>query len=84
MIFDPKRVSHWIRICVGLVETADSTATAKMTQFLRDHVDESVQEFELADVLLAMGLCHEAVFYTLRREMFKLEEIGDGSKELNK
>ena len=63
---DPERVSHWIRVCLGLVENADTVPRVEFEAFLREHIGDPPDEFDLVVVLLTLGLGEEAVYYALR------------------
>jgi hypothetical protein len=60
------RVAAWIRLCVGLVEYPLRHSRENIEGLLREHVDQSVADFNVIDALLALELHDSANFYDRR------------------
>jgi hypothetical protein len=65
---DPERVANWARLCVGLVEFADTVDEDALHGFLERHIDHSPDEFATGQVLTALGMGHLAAYYVPRIE----------------
>ena len=60
---DVERVGHWIRLCVGLAEFADSIDDDVLDRFLREKVNASIDEFSVESLLKALRLPAQAQYY---------------------
>lgn len=60
---NPKAMSSWIELCVGLLEFSDTVHKPVLDGFLRMHVGDDVGRLGLAAVLKALGLPKLMLFY---------------------
>ena len=60
---DTERVGHWIRLCVGLVEFADSVEDNALERFLQENVNASIEDFSVESLLKALRLPVQARYY---------------------
>ena len=63
---DANRIAAWIELCVALVEVPLRESRESLEALLRDHVDDTVEEFDVIKVLLVLNLPVSADFYDAR------------------
>jgi len=56
-------VAHWIRLCVGMLEFSDTVEISTLQPFLEEHIDQSVTDFGLEEVLTSLGMPREAKYF---------------------
>jgi len=61
--FDPQEIAHWIRLCVGFLEFADTVEKSTLRPFLEAHINDKIEDFGLENALLSLGLPREAEYY---------------------
>lgn len=59
---DSERVAHWVNVCVGLVEFADTVDSDLLESFLHRHIDDN-EEYNVIDLLRAIAQPAAADFY---------------------
>ncbi|TAQ86869.1 hypothetical protein B7494_g4839 [Chlorociboria aeruginascens] len=72
---DPIRITNWITVCHGLVEFCDTIETSRIEKFLRQHIDESPEEYSIIQMLNDIGLSPQADFYASRLTKHPLDPI---------
>jgi hypothetical protein len=60
---DPQEIAHWIRLCVGFLEFADTVEKGKLRTFLEGHINDSIGDFGLENALVSLGLPREARYF---------------------
>ena len=71
---DGVQIASWIRVCVGLVEFADTVDDKFLEWFCRAHVRDEVEDYSIGMFLNAVGLPIEAVYYSTLVDARKVEE----------
>ena len=80
---DPERVAMWVRTCVGLVEVMFRETRESIEAFLKLHVNDSVEDFDVIKFLLALNLIAEAEFYDARFYHFWLNSGEKSENEVS-
>lgn len=62
---DDSRIVHWLKLCVGLVEFAYKVDFRILKPFLEAHIDDEAEDFSLVELLKAVGLPVQMLFYSL-------------------
>ena len=62
-MLDPVSISHWIKLCVGLIDFAHRVPLEILAPFLLLHIDDDLQEFNIVQLLKALGLPQQMLFY---------------------
>ena len=60
---EAERVLHWIKLCVSLVEFARTIPFQVLEPFLQAHIDDSAEDFSIVQLLKAIGLPSQMLFY---------------------
>jgi hypothetical protein len=61
---DPERSTNWARFCVGCLEFADTVPQDALEKFLKKHIRDSPTDFNIGQVLTALGMPYLAAWFT--------------------
>lgn len=64
---DEDQIEHNVKTCVGIVEFASACPRVVLQRWLRKSVKRTAEDYGAVDVLMAMGLYEQAIFYGLRK-----------------
>lgn len=56
---------HWIKVCIGLVEFAYTVPFQVLEPFLRAYFNDRNEDFSIAQVVKAIGLPSQSLFYSM-------------------
>lgn len=72
---DPTVVNNWTKLCVGLLEFADTVDPNILRAYLERHIDESPEEFPIEKILYGLGMPDIAEYYgKLAKDLLEREK----------
>ncbi|KAJ8059076.1 hypothetical protein OCU04_012053 [Sclerotinia nivalis] len=71
---DDEEVYHWITVCRSIVHFASTVDENLLKEFCKEHLHKTVDEFTIAEVLMAIGLPVQAYYYGIRVPAGKLKK----------
>ncbi|KAA8570210.1 hypothetical protein EYC84_002528 [Monilinia fructicola] len=63
---DDEEVDHWITVCRSLVRFAIMVDEELLVRFCKKHINKTVEEFSLVEVLMAINRPMQAYYYGIR------------------